>query len=184
MNSRHSLFDSRCFCRHRCEWAVIVACACATVVLVGPSSGSEGNFLYPVADADACGPESSRGERILACKAREHGAKIHPHVAVAHFESALEAQDGRQIVATRAIANESALLEIPSALHMSVKQLRGHAQLGKSRLPFSLSLSPLSCSWQSDEMRHSGPTLAYALGHLRADLHFARQGMSTHTSMT
>ena len=66
MNSRHSLFDSRCFCRHRCEWAVIVACACATVVLVGPSSGSEGNFMYPVADADACGPESSRGERILA----------------------------------------------------------------------------------------------------------------------
>jgi hypothetical protein len=78
----------------------------------------------------------------LLAWAREHGAKIHPHIAVAHFESALKTQDGRQIVATRAIANESALLEIPSALHMSVKQLRAHALLGKPRLSFSLSLIP------------------------------------------
>ena len=66
-------------------------------------------------------------------------------------------------MATKAIANESALLEIPSALHMSVKQLRVHSRLGKSRLPFSVCVSPLSCSCPSDEMRHSGPTLTYAL---------------------
>ncbi len=60
-----------------------VACACATGVLVGtagPSSGSEGNFVYPFAVF------LSRELAHLAW-ARENGANIHPHIAVAHFET-------------------------------------------------------------------------------------------------
>jgi hypothetical protein len=129
--------SSRCR-RHRWVWSVLVAWTCATSVFVGTdrsrspgSSGdAEGNFDYPVADEVACGPESTRGERVLAW-AKQHGASIHPHVAVVKFESALETRDGRQMVATRAIANESLLLDIPPQLHMSVMRLRRHAELGK-----------------------------------------------------
>jgi hypothetical protein len=90
----------------------------------------------PGARATLCTPSQTQTLLVPPCLGKR------AHIAVAHFESALKTQDGRQIVATRAIANESALLEIPSALHMSVKQLRAHALLGKPRLSFSLSLIP------------------------------------------
>jgi hypothetical protein len=66
-----------------------VACACATGVLVGtagPSSGSEGNFVYPF--AVFLSRELAHLERaLLSAWARENGANIHPHIAVAHFET-------------------------------------------------------------------------------------------------
>ena len=117
---------------NRRAWRVLATLTFATGVFVGTNRGpgAETNFVYPVSDEDACGPQNTRGDRVLAW-AKQHGANIHPHVAAAKFESALETRDGRQIVATGPIVNESLLLEIPPQLHMSVKRLRGHAGLGK-----------------------------------------------------
>ena len=130
--------------------SVLLACACCTtglsplarqfafylitcqvlpgvLVLTAGSNGEGESFTHPLADAGACGPESSRGEAVLEW-ARKSGAKIHPGIAVASFESMLETRQGRQLVATQSIANESLLLRIPTSLHMSVKHLRRHAQ--------------------------------------------------------
>ena len=97
------------------------------LVLTAGSNGEEEAFTHPLADADTCGPESSRGEAVLEW-ARKSGAEIHPGIAVASFESMLETRQGRQLVATQSIANESSLLRIPTSMHMSVKHLRRHAQ--------------------------------------------------------
>ena len=99
------------------------------VAMLG-SNGERENFVSPV-DASTCAPESSRGEAVIEW-AKENGAQIHPHIAVASFESVMETRHGRQMIATQAIANATSLLIIPTALHMSIKKMRRHPQLGKS----------------------------------------------------
>ena len=96
-------------------------------------------FEYPIADPGSCSSEADRGEAVLKWVA-SMGAEVNGDIAITQVarggvcdSDAHPASIGtgveRQIQAKGTIGKGSALLVIPSALHMSVHALRGHQEL-------------------------------------------------------
>ena len=86
------------------------------------------HFEYPVADGDACGPASQRGEDVLRWAAAL-GARVHPHLAVASVDLPSGGDGERGLVASKAILDGTVLVVCPRALHMSVTFLRNSSAL-------------------------------------------------------